>query len=324
MSSFDFTIILVNWNTAEMLLEAIASVQAEAAHSTLSCEIIVVDNGSSDESVSRVKQVYPAIQVIEMGYNSGFARAVNRGLANRQGRHVLLLNTDARLKAGALTAFAKAFGPDSRIGIAGGRLLKEDGSAQNTAAPFPTLLTELINKSLLGLVGCSSHPRKLEANQTQALEVDSVIGASLAIREETLRQIGPLDERFFFFFEETDWCTRARLAGWQVAVLPDAVVIHGQGKSSEKVLSDVRIEFFRSRYRFFLKHHGRLQTTLLFLGLMIKLVVENISALLMVILSAGRNQKSRRRLSVVSRVLGWHLLGCPGSMGLEGRFLRKI
>ncbi len=314
-----FSILLINWNTARLTLQAIESVHEDSARCGIPVEIIVVDNGSSDDSVSQIRKNQPEAVLIENGCNLGFARAVNKGLAVHKGKHVILLNTDATLCPGALTAILWALDENPRVGIVGANLLNEDGTPQNSIAPFPSLLTEVVNKALLRCLSPTRHVRKVHGTSPNLLDVDSVIGACLAMRGETLTAIGPLDERFFFFFEETDWCYRAHLSGWRVVVAPEARVTHGQGKSSESVLVDVRIEYYRSRYRYFLKNYGKWSTILLFEFMLIKLMVETLSALVTFGVSLGASQKARRRLGVVLRLLAWHVRGCPGSWGLEGR-----
>ncbi|MCB9767886.1 MAG: glycosyltransferase family 2 protein [Candidatus Omnitrophica bacterium] len=255
MNTLDFSVILVNWNTADLTCRAIDSVLEDANHSNLATEVLVVDNGSTEGSVEAIRANHPGIEILENTLNLGFARAVNRAVWKATGEFILLLNTDAILRPGALAAFKSAFDGDPQIGIAGGALISPDGSKQNCVAPFPSLATELINKSLLRSFS-KRHRSKVPDGVTEPFEVDSVIGASLAIRGKTLAAIGGLDERFFFFFEETDWCYQCRKLGWKVVCVPQAVVEHGQGESSKPVLVDTRVEFYRSRYRYFQKTMG--------------------------------------------------------------------
>lgn len=315
-----FSIILINWNTADLTVQAVESALADSTSSGIPVEIIIVDNGSTDDSLKQIRSHLPMAVILENGRNLGFARAVNKGLAVHKGHHVILLNTDATLCKGALPALVKVFNTHPRTGIVGANLLNEDGSPQNSIAPFPTLLTEVANKALLRLIYPGRYERKVRNTQEELIQVDSVIGACLAIRKEALSAIGPLDERFFFFFEETDWCFQTSSSGWQVVVATRVKVVHGQGKSSERVLTDVRIEFYRSRYRYFLKNHGKLVTILLFGFMLVKLGVEFLAALVALGLSLGASPKARRRLEVVSRLLAWHVCGCPCGWGLEGKF----
>lgn len=322
---FPVDVILVNWNTAEMTVRAIRSVCNAAIAEGIPARVVVVDNGSWDDSVDRIRAEAPSVTVVENGRNLGFARAVNRGLTVSPGGEsiVLLLNTDAVLEPGALTALVEAFANNPEVGIVGANLRNEDGSAQNTAAPFPSLATELLNKALLKIIAPEKYRGKVGDGETELRDVDSVIGAALAVRSDAIEIVGVLDERFFFFFEETDWCLRVRASGRRVVIAPKFRVEHGQGKSSQSVLPDVRIEYYRSRYRYFRKNKGLVQAGFLLAGLMVKLPVETLSALLVTAVTFGQSAKPRRRLSVVSKVLAWHLLGCPRSWGLEGRWMGK-
>ncbi len=321
MSAPRFSVILVNWNTAEMTGAAIRSVFDEASRSGIAVEVVVSDNGSSDPSVRFIREQFPQVKMVENRANLGFARAVNRALPLCEGEHVVLLNTDAVFEEGGLAAILEAFERDPKVGIQGASLLDPDGTSQNSAAPFPTLARELVPKWLLRMLRPRVFMTKVPSGATEPLAVDSVIGACLVIRGATLREIGPLDERYYFFFEETDWCFHARFEGWSVVVNPNARVVHGQGKSSEAVLTDSRIEFYRSRYRYFRKNHGVLSAGCLYAGMILKLVVETISACTVVLASLGTASRARRRARVVSALLGWHLLGCPKGWGLEGRYL---
>jgi len=321
MSDPVFSVILVNWNTASLLVEAVSSAFDDAERSGIPIEVVVVDNGSTDDSVNRIRKEFPRAGVIENGRNLGFSRAVNRGLSVASGSHIILLNTDARLVPGALSVFRQTLEENPRVGIIGGMLLDPDGSPQNSYAPFPTLATEVLNKSLLRLLFPGRYARKPDPHATALLPVDSIVGACFVIRRETVNDVGPLDERFFFFFEETDWCYQARTKGWEVVVNPQVRITHGQGESSKPVLVKSRIEFYRSRYRYFFKNCGVFQTGLLFAGLLIKNVVETVFAGFLCVVTLGRSAHWRRRFRVVASLLLWHLLGCPKSWGLEGALL---
>jgi len=319
----EFTVILVSWNTADRTLEAIQSVIEDSEASRISVETIVVDNGSTDRSVARIAERFPQTVIIENGRNLGFAKAVNRGLAAATGKHVMLLNTDARLVPGALRAFSETLTAVPEIGIVGGMLLDPDETPQNSIAPFPTLVTELANKSLLKWLSPRKHARKIGPDEHEIREVDTIVGACFVMRGETAKAIGPLDERFFFFFEETDWCFQAQARGWRVAVNPRARILHGQGESSQPVLTETRIEFYRSRYRYFLKNRGRAKTMILMEGMILKLCVETLFALMLVAILLGQSRRWNNRLKVVATLLFWHIRGCPGHWGLEGKFANQ-
>jgi len=128
--------------------------------------------------------------------------------------------------------------------------------------------------------------------------------------------LGGLDERFFFFVEETDFCFQARRAGWSTIHLPQVLVTHGGGQSAKQVLPAARVEYWRSRYAYFAKNHGLMTRLVLRFGLGVRLLVDWIAALLAVVFTLGRNGRWRNRFEVCSVLLGWHLRGCPAATGL--------
>lgn len=245
----DVSIIIVNWNTAHLLRNCLNSVQKSTAG--MSCEIIVVDNASADDSVSMLKKEFPQIALIENSTNRGFAAANNQAFRIMRGRYALLLNTDAILTdnaASELYDFMESH-PDSAMAC--GQLLNEDGSRQNSIAPLPGFHTLLFNLPLLELLFPGRFPSKRYTHESP-IEIESGIGACLMVRKSAIDRVGLLDERFFFFMEETDWARRMRAAGWKIYFVPSARIYHLQGKSiGEGILS--RSTFYLSRYRYFRK-----------------------------------------------------------------------
>lgn len=310
----DLSVIIVNWNTKEYLLRCLRSVfQSEKSGSW---ELIVVDNGSRDESPKEAGRLFPKIHLITNDENLGFARATNQGISQSSGRYVLLLNPDTEVKGSAiekLVAFMESH-PDA--GIAGGQLLNADGSKQNSIANFPSLATELLNKSLLRWLFVERFPGK-ERHYPGPIEVDSVIGACLIARRNAIERVGVLDGGYFLFLEETDWCYRMKKAGWKVYHVPEAGVIHYQGKGAETRKREAKLEYYQSRYRFFRKNRGQLQWFLLLIGLMAKLKVEILSTGLGCLFTLFLVKKWRKRLSVYAYLMAWHLRFCPEGWGLN-------
>ena len=310
----DLSVVIVNWNTCDLLRCCLSSL-VEALN-TLSHEIFVVDNGSSDGSVAMVREEFPTVILIENGQNLGFARANNIALRRATGRFWLLLNSDTRVQEGALKGLLQTMEEDPEIGVAGLQLLNEDGSLQNSVSNAPSLLTELGNKRLLRLCWPSRFPGK-ERHHSQLLEVESVIGACMMVRCTAGGDVGLLDEDFFFFLEETDWCVRMRRGGWKVVHDPRFFVYHLQGSSAGKVNVQARIEYWRSRYTFFRKHHGRLVRVVLRSGLLLRVTVNLLAMTLGNILTCFSRPRLCNKLEVCLRVLIWHLRGCPADGGLE-------
>ncbi len=308
------SVIIVNWNTKEYLLGCLSSfIQRKEEYLQ---EVILVDNGSQDGSVAEVRRLFPEVLLIENGQNLGFAKAVNQGLRIARGEYLLLLNPDTQFKNNALQRLMTFMERHPEVGIAGGQLIHEDGSKQNSIANYPSLATELFNKNLLRWLWPERFPGK-GREYPQPIEVDSVIGACMMVRREAIEQVGLLDEDYFLFLEETDWCYRMKRAGWKVYHVPHAEVYHFQGKSAERDKKRAKVEYYRSRYIFFNKHKGFLQYFILRVGLFIKLVVECLSMTSACILTGFRVRRWRNRLKIFAYLLWWHLKGCSEGMGLK-------
>jgi len=310
----DLSIVIVNWNTREDLLHCLESLVQKGE--SISREILVIDNGSQDGIGNEVKKSFPFVHLIENQKNLGFAKAVNQGLQKASGRYVLLLNPDTQVKGEAIEGLISFMEAHPRVGISGAQLLNSDGSKQNSIANFPSLATELLNKNLLRWLFPKKFPGK-GREYPEPIEVDSVIGACMMVRRDALDQVGLLDEDYFLFLEETDWCYRMKRAGWKIYHVPQAQVYHFQGKSAEAVKKRARIEFYRSRYHFFKKNRGHLQWFLLLIGLMIRLGIELIFITAACLFTFFKVKKWRQKLSIFAYLMGWHLRLCPEGMGLK-------
>lgn len=302
----DLSIIIVNWNTKQLLLDCLAAVY-ETVH-TLSFEIWMVDNGSSDSSTIAVREHYPQVHLIENDRNLGFAAANNQALRRMAGRYALLLNTDAVLMAGAVERLFRFLEAQPQAAMACGQLLNADGSKQNSIANFPSPATLVCNETLLRLLWPRKYPSKRQEYQ-EPIAVDSCIGACLMVRRQAMEAVGLLDERYFFFMEETDWALRMRKAGWTSWHIPDARIYHLQGQSAGPGLQ-ARLLFYRSRYAYFRKWHRRSYPLTYFL-VVARLLTNVILNLVGVVFTLGREKGLRQRLRTYFGLLGWHLRGCP-------------
>jgi len=310
----DLSIIIVNWNTRDLLIQCLKSLQQ--TFQRLKMEIFVVDNGSTDGSGEAVRAKFPEVIFIENRLNLGFARANNQAMRLSKGRYILLLNPDTQVKEGAIETLKIFMDIHPKAGVVGAQLLNSDGSKQNSIANFPSLATELLNKSLLRRLFPEQFPGK-ERTYVEPIEVDSVIGACMMIRRTSMEQVGLLDEDYFLFLEETDWCYRFRRAGWKVYHHPQAEIYHFQGKSADRDKKRAKVEYSRSRRQFFKKHRGRLQRFVLLVGLLIKLGVEFLFTAVACILTGFAVRKWRSKFFNYVYLLGWHLRGCPEGMGLK-------
>ncbi len=310
----DLSIIIVNWNTKEFLLPCVKSV-LEIGQG-ISSELIVVDNGSWDGSRDEVKKTFPFIHLVENEKNLGFAKAVDQGLQKASGKYVLLLNPDTRVKHGAIVQLLSFMDSHLEAGVAGAQLLNSDGTKQNSIANFPSLATELLNKRVLRWLFPKRFPGK-EKYYSEPIEVDSVIGACMMVRREALDQVGFLDEDYFLFLEETDWCYRMKKAEWKIYHIPQVKVYHFQGKSAEAERKRAKVEYYRSRYHFFKKNKGNLQWVILLIGLLIRLGFELLSMAVASSVTFFAIKGWRKKLAIYTYLFWWHLKLCPEDMGLR-------
>ena len=310
----DLSVIIVSWNTKEYLLRCLKSVFRSEGHR--SREVVVVDNGSKDGSEKEAKRLFPEIRLIVNEKNLGFSKATNQGIREASGRYLLLLNPDTEVREGAVETLVRFMEDHPEAGIGGALLFNEDGSKQNSIANFPSLATELLNKSLLRRFFPETFPGK-ERRYSGPVEVDSVIGACLITRREAVAEVGTLDEDYFLFFEETDWCYRMKNAGWRVFHVPQAEVVHFQGRGAEGRKREAKVEYYRSRYRFFRKNRRKMERLLLPVGLVLKLGVELLSMGIGCLATLFLVKRWRRRLFIYAYLMAWHLRFCPRGMGLQ-------
>jgi len=307
------SVIIVTRNTCQLTCAAIQSVLN--GQDNPSREIFLVDNGSTDETSAVVAKRFPSVRLVRSNRNLGFARANNLAAREAQGQFLLLLNSDAALQAESLAAVVGWMRAHPDCGAAGVQLLNPDGSRQNSIANFPTLATELLNKSLLRRLCPRRYPGK-EHRFTEPVEVETVVGACMIIRRDVWDAIGGLDERYFFFFEETDFCLQTRRLGKRLMHLPQITVWHGQGQTAKNDSPAARIEYWRSRYIYFAKNHKLSMRVVLVVGLLLRLFANSLASGLLVALTFGRSARWKNKWQVNSALGLWHLRGKPQDMGL--------
>jgi len=297
------SILIVNYNGSTFTAACLDSIPAGT-------ETIVVDNGSRDGSPDEIAAKYPAVRVLRNAANLGFARAVNQGIEASSGRYVCLLNNDARLSPDTLSTLTAYMDAHPDVGMTAPQLLHEDGRKQHSFDNFPSLATAFLNKRLLRLLSPGRFPSKKQ-DYAEPREVESVIGACMMVRRDVLDRIGPLDEAYFLFLEESDWCLRCRKAGYKVVFVPGSKVVHLQGKTRDQVRVRGRIEYTRSLFTYFRKNRPG-SSFLLRLLFPVKTLIEFLFQTLGLFLP-----KVRRRWVETAAVLGWQLCGAPRSWGLS-------
>jgi GT2 family glycosyltransferase len=250
----DLSIIVVNWNTREMLAGCLASVYATA--NGLEIEVIVVDNASTDGSRGMVRESYPQIHLIENLENVGFARANNQAARQSQGRYVLLLNSDTELYPGALEQMVEFMDEHPQAGGCGSRLLNADDSLQPSCYPMLTPGREFWRLLFLEQLWHRATYLQEHWDLDTPRQVEVIKGACLLLRQGALEQVGLLDEQYFIYTEEVDLCYRLAQAGWELWWVPQSTVKHYGEVSSNQVAEAMYIQLYRSKVQFYRKFGG--------------------------------------------------------------------
>jgi len=254
-SRLDLSVVVVNWNTRDLLAQCLQSMYDTV--SGLGFEVIVVDNASADGSTEMVRREFPQARLIENAENVGFARANNQAMAVSQGRYVLLFNSDAIATPNAIQSLVSLADAEPRTGIVGAQLINPDGSFQASHTPFPTLWQEFLILTGLGrFLRCRWYPSQGPEGEKGPQVVDYVEGACMLARSQAVEEVGGLDEGYFMYAEEVDWCYEMKQAGWQVWYQPAAKVVHFGGGSSQNRRPQREGDLYRSRVRFFRKYYG--------------------------------------------------------------------
>ncbi|MBN2306199.1 MAG: glycosyltransferase family 2 protein [Anaerolineae bacterium] len=274
----DLSIIIISFNVRDLLRDCLQSVFEH--HDALTIEVFVVDNASGDDSAAMVRTEFPQVTLIENDDNRGFAAANNQAIEIARGRQVLLLNSDTVVLPGALTTLVALIDSDERIAVVGPKLLNPDGSLQTSCRSFPNP----INFSIYSFASYNVLPRlswpvpflleSWDHSRRLDLMTGHVLGAAMLIRRAVFEQIGTLDEDYFFYGEEKDFCYRAIRAGYRVVFEPAAQIIHYGGQSSQQIPQKTMNALYESLDRFTFKHYARwyalLISVILHLGLLFK------------------------------------------------------
>ena len=252
----DLSVVILNWNVRDLLDRCLASIRS----SRYTIEMIVVDNASSDDSVAMVRRQYPQVTLIANDTNRGFTGGNNQGLAAAHGRYVLVLNPDTEIVDESLDRLLDYAEANPTIGAVGPMLLNPDRSIQPSRRRFPTVLTGFFESTWLQSLAPRGMLRRYYMEDISANvvhEVDWLNGACTVFRCEVFDRVGVYDDvNFFMYSEELDLCRRIKQAGWRIVYIPEAQVIHYEGKSSEQAVAARHIRFNTSKVRYYRKWHG--------------------------------------------------------------------
>ncbi|MNW42495.1 N-acetylglucosaminyl-diphospho-decaprenol L-rhamnosyltransferase [compost metagenome] len=254
----DVSILILNYNTQRLTLDCLASVYA--SQTRFSYEVIVIDNHSSDGSVDAIRAQFPAVTLIANEENTGFAKANNQGMDVASGRYILLLNSDTLMQLDTLETMVDLMDSRPELGAAGCKVILPDGSLDKACKRgFPTP-----SASFYYAFGFSKrYPDNPKYNQYQLghldpdeeYPVDVLVGAFMLVRRETIDQIGGLDETFFMYGEDIDWCYRIKQAGWGIYYYPRTYIVHIKGGSARRRPPKIIYEFHRAMWVFHRKHY---------------------------------------------------------------------
>ncbi|MHC4681034.1 MAG: glycosyltransferase family 2 protein [Planctomycetota bacterium] len=256
------SIIIVSWNVCHELLECLQSIRENPPSESF--EVIVVDNASTDETVDTVTTHFPEVVLAANTHNRGFAAANNEGIQKSQGQYILLLNPDTIVHLRSLDILVTFMDDHKDVGTCGPRLLNSDGTTQQSARRFPSFRGALNRHTAFGSLGIfRGQYRKWLMKDLKCdgrTDVDQVMGAALMTRRSVIEQVGLMDEGFFMYYEEVDWCYRIKQAGSRITYVPEAEITHLAGRSTGQVPAGKRIMAMTSLLLFFRKHRGPLAT----------------------------------------------------------------
>jgi GT2 family glycosyltransferase len=251
----EVSVLVVAYETRDLLRGLLASLRADGT--SRACEVVVVDNASGDGTVAMLRSEFPDVRVMANPDNVGYSRAVNQAIRAASGRYLLILNPDIEVEPGAVDALADHMDANPGTGIAGGKLLNPDGTLQYSCRTFYTLPTLLHRRTPIGRLFPNSRVVRehlmMDWDHESVREVDWMLGACLMVRPEAIRDVGLMDERFFMYFEDVDWCYRMQQHGWKVVYVPAARMTHVHRRESARggLFNPRLLAHLNSMFRFF-------------------------------------------------------------------------
>lgn len=259
---------IVNYRTPRLVVDCVASIKRHPPHD-VALTISVIENGSGDDSLRIIGEAHPDIELVDAGVNLGFAGGNNLVLKNCKADYAMLLNSDAVVAAGTFDRLIEVLEAQADVGAVGARIVNaDDGADQDYPSRFPSL-PSMVSRMLRG----AQHPA---AGRCGPVDLERLHGAGMMVRGRLLRSVGLLDDGFFMYDEDVDWCTRARRQGWRLCLVPESRVLHHGGASSGRQPSGrraaieasrgalrMRLELRKSRYRLYRKHRSALELCLL-------------------------------------------------------------
>lgn len=279
----DISVVIVSWNAKKYLLECLQSLASQQTSSNM--EIIVVDNASTDGSPEAVSEQFPNVRLIKNNENLGFGKANNIGIKHSAGNYIYLINSDIKVLDGCLDRLLNYIEKSPTIGILGPKILNADLSLQSSCRQFPSLWNNFCYA--LGLSRVFSDSKIFSGEHMfyfqhdKIKKVDVLVGCFLMVRRSAFEQVGFLDEQFFIYAEDVDWCKRFWKADWEVVFFPDAQAIHYRGASSSNSPLQFSLEQEKSSLKYWKKHHSKPARITIFFIIILKHILRILSGSLL-------------------------------------------
>lgn len=278
----NLSVVIVSWNVCDKLRSNLKAIYNNTQN--INFEVFIIDNNSQDNTVEMVEEEFPQIKLIKNKENLGFAKANNQVLEEIKGKYILFLNPDMKVKKGTLEGIVKWMDKHPKAGIAGCRLVDENGAIVPHVRRFPTVWDQLaiILKIPHFLPNILNKYLMKNFDYSHSASVDSIRGSFFITRKEIIEKIGCWDERYFIWFEDVDFCKRVKKAGWKIMYTPVVECIDYMGQSFKQVKrGKTQIYFRNSMLKYFKKWHPIWQYFLLFLawpiGFLMAVVAEKLN-----------------------------------------------
>ena len=255
----DVSIIVVAWNVRELLHNCLKSVYGQTKG--INFEVIYVDNASNDGSVEMVTKEFPEVRVIKNTENEGFIKANNQGIKIAKGRYVLLLNSDTVVLDNAIAKTVTFADAHPQTAVVGCRILNQDGTLQRSCFMSHSILNFFLSATCLHKIFPMSRFFGREWmtwwDFNDVREVEVIKGCYALVQKEAIEQVGFMDDLYFVYGDDTDWCYRFRKNGWKILFTPDAKIIHYGGQTTKQMTSQFLFQLFGSKLIFMKLHRNR-------------------------------------------------------------------
>jgi GT2 family glycosyltransferase len=287
----DLSVVVVNYNTVDLLIQNLKYIYKYPSKK-YNIETYVVDNNSFDDSIEMTNKLFPQVKILPQRKNLGFSKANNIAIKQAKGKYILLLNSDTVVVDDCLEKCLDYMEQNKDIGALGCKVILPDGSLDKACKrSFPTPKNSFYHA--VGLAKLFPKNKRFGAynltylDEDEIHEVDSLVGAFMMVKKEVIEQVGMLDEKYFMYGEDIDWCYRIKKAGWKIVYYPKAKIIHYKGSSSKKKRWKTIYEFHRAMYLFFNDHYkdkyNIIVTVLVYTGIAIKYILALLKNCLLVI-----------------------------------------